>query len=232
MSVIGTWARLVADHTGQTDALGDALAGRGLRQLVHNIRSRRLDRAALSTEAAHGVELAAVWLADYSGDMRSVPSAGVMYDEVTDALAYARRAVDRMPELAYKGPCPYTWEGESGEVMKCGADLYAERGGDWARCRWCGTQHDIRHLDRDMLAHMRELNYTVAELVTILGELGTKVSAGTVYSWANRRKLEPRGWRRKDASITDHWIHRNDVAVYRLGDAMELLVVGAPHCGA
>ncbi|NKU63879.1 hypothetical protein GS891_12220 [Rhodococcus hoagii] len=97
--VVGTWAQVGADHTRQEQAFIAAWESAGLRQLVHNHRHRKLDRAAISTEPAHAAELAAVWLADYVGDLRAVPDAGAMYDEITDAIAYARRAIDRQPEL-------------------------------------------------------------------------------------------------------------------------------------
>ncbi|NKU16307.1 hypothetical protein GS928_25070 [Rhodococcus hoagii] len=87
--VVGTWAQAAADHTRQEQAFIEAWGSAGLRQLVHNHRDRKLDRAAISTEPAHAAELAAIWLADYVGDLRAVPDAGAMYDEITDAIAYA-----------------------------------------------------------------------------------------------------------------------------------------------
>ncbi|WP_064066963.1 hypothetical protein [Prescottella equi] len=125
--VVGTWARVAADQTGQFHELHVALDSPGLRQLAHNNRRGRLDRAALSTEPALDVELAAVWLAGCAGSLRAVPDAGVMHDEITDALAYVRRAIDQQPQLTYRGQCGALVGDEHGVYSACGPTCTSRR---------------------------------------------------------------------------------------------------------
>ncbi|MFF2115268.1 hypothetical protein, partial [Rhodococcus koreensis] len=100
---IGTWARDLATLIGED--LDAALDSRGLRQLVHNHRQKRRDPAALSTETAFDVELAAIWLTHYPNEIRRHPAAAELHDGIADAIAYVRKVIDRQPELVYKGPC-------------------------------------------------------------------------------------------------------------------------------
>ncbi|MCA1004778.1 hypothetical protein LCL87_03540 [Rhodococcus hoagii] len=137
-------------------------------------------------------------------------------------------AVDRLPELAYKGPCPaLVDDAREHAVRHCGADLYAEKGQDWVKCRRCGSNHDVREINRAAREHVVDMLFTATELHGLLEELGSPVPKGTIWSWASRRQLHPRGWRR-NGRITDHWIHRNDPPVYRLADVLEL--ANRPHC--
>lgn len=223
--VIGTWARVAADNTGQADALDVALDSTGLRQLVHNRRTVRLDRAALSTEGAYDVELAAVWLACCGGDLRTVPDAGVMHDEITDALASARRAVDRRPELLYRGRCGARVADEHGVWTTCDADLYVEKGEAYVTCPACSAPHDIQGIEHSMLEREDDRLCTLPELLAILRGLGDPVPKATLYAWANdrkRKRLVVRGWRTPNGMVTPYWIRRTDPAVYRLGDVRGL----------
>ncbi|WP_395705132.1 hypothetical protein [Rhodococcus ruber] len=223
---IGTWAALVAEEAGLAFDLREA--PRGLEQLVLNNRaghSHRHDPAELIVHPIRDVELAAVWLAHQPRALRGVPTVVDMHDEVTDAVADVRRAVDHLPVRVYKGTCPYRWTDWDGEIHVCGADLYVEKGEDWIRCPRCGVMHEIRHLERDVLGELEDRVYTLAELLGLMRELGEPVPKATLYAWANdrrRRKLDPRGWRRPDGTVTDTWIDRRDSAVYRLGDVRAL----------
>lgn len=201
--------------------LGGAYGTPGLRQLtVNNAAGPRRDQTALTLNPTRDVEMAAIWIACHPNELRRLPWIDHLYYAITDTISSVRRAVDRLPELAYKGTCTYTeWDGTLQRV--CGADLYAERGEDRLYCPKCKTPHDTRQLDRTILARMRDMNYTIPELLTLLTELGSRVPKSTVYSWTKDRKIKPRGWKR-DGRITDTWIHRNDPPVYRLGDVLDL----------
>ncbi|MBM4489517.1 hypothetical protein GS937_01480 [Rhodococcus hoagii] len=215
--VIGTWARVAADQTGQFHELHVALDSPGLRQLVHNSRRGRLDRAAVSTEGAYDVELASIWLAHCGGDLRTVPESGVMYDEITDALAYVRRAVDRMPELSYRGQCSSLVSGGL-----CGAGLYVEDGESYVTCRACGAHHVVSALVRDALSAIENRLFTIAELERVLRELGEPIPAGTMRSWHSRGQLQPRAWRQADGTESEYWMRRSDPPLFYLGDVRQL----------
>ncbi|WP_027500821.1 hypothetical protein [Rhodococcus sp. UNC363MFTsu5.1] len=220
--IVGTWARLAADHTGQADDLDAALDSRGLRQLVHNRRDGRFDRAALATEGAYDVELAALWLACCGGDLRAVPDARAMHDEIADALASARRVVDRRPELAYRGQCSAIVAQPDSTRGLCGADLYVEDGDGYLTCHLCGASHDVRTLTRDALGAIENRLFTIAELERVLRELGEPVPAGTMRSWLSRGQLRPRAWRQVDGSESEFWVRRSDPPLFRLSDVRGL----------
>lgn len=231
---VGTWAAAAADHARQTRDFMAAFDSPGLRQLVHNRRGRKLDRAALSTETAHTAELAAVWLADYAGDLRAVPDAGAMYDEITDAIAYARRAIDRQPELSYRGQCTIQVADEYGVFSACGRDLFVEKGEAWVTCPSCAWSHDVRDIERGALQREDDRLCTLVEILAILRALGDPVPKATLYAWANdprRRKLDVRGWRTPNGMVTPYWLRRSDPAVYRLGDVRRLVAAGRNAAG-
>lgn len=220
--VVGTWARVAADHTGHADDLEAALDSRGLRQLVHNHRAGRRDPAAVSAEGAYDVELVAVWLACCAGDLRAIPDAGTMHDEITDALASVRRTVDRRPELAYRGQCSAIVPNEDGASGQCGADLYAEDGDGYLTCRACGASHEVRTLVRDALGAVEQRLFTIAELERVTRELGEPIPAGTMRSWHSRGHLKPRAWRQADGSESTFWMRRSDPPLFRLRDVRTL----------
>ncbi|MBM4577210.1 hypothetical protein GS892_26050 [Rhodococcus hoagii] len=221
-NTLTTWARAVADHAGLAEDLGAAILSPGLRQLTHNIRSKRRDPAALSIEPAHIAELVAVWLADYAGDLRATPSADELYLDVTDAIASARRVVDRRGEVSFKGRCRQAVHNEDGGEAICGTDLYAEPGEEYVNCRNCWTQYDVRSIDRQALVEVEERLFTIAELERLLRELGDPVPAGTLRSWHSRGQLIPLAWRQSDGAESSVWIRRTDPPLFRLGDVRDL----------
>lgn len=217
---IAGWARDIADTAGlDIAALLDAP---GLRALTANQRGGpRSDPASLTVDGLLDFEVAAVWMAHDAQALRRHPAVDELHAEITDVVAHVRMAVDRLPELSYKGPCPGLWGDISGVLYQCGADLYAEKGQDWVKCRRCGSNHDVREINRIAMEHVEDMLFTASELHDLLAELGSPVPKGTLWSWASRRQLRPRGWKR-NGRITDHWIHRNDPPVYRLGDVLRL----------
>lgn len=224
-NTLTTWARAVADHGGLADDLAAAILSPGLRQLTHNTRSKRRDPAALSTEPAHIAELVAVWLADYAGDLRATPGADELYLDVTDAIAAVRRSIDRRPELRYRGRCTAQVADELGVYVPCGADLYVEKGENYATCPSCRMPHDVGDIEHRALEGENDRLCTLPELLAILRALGEPVPKSTLYAWANdpkRRRLDVRGWRTPNGMVTPYWIRRSDPPVFRLGDVRAL----------
>lgn len=224
-----TWARDIATLTGED--LDAAIDSQGLRQMVHNHHRHRAsartprDPAALSAEPAYDVELAAIWLIHYPEAIRRHPALAELHDGITDVIAHARKAVDRLPELAYKGPCPHTYRDEEGMRVTCSTDLYAERGEEYVSCPRCWTHHSVRQLDGGRLHRIDNELFSLAELVPLLKELGEPVPKSTLYAWANdpkRKRLTPQGWRQADGTVSKFWMRRPDPALYRLGEVREL----------
>ncbi|MFB9778859.1 hypothetical protein [Rhodococcus baikonurensis] len=220
-----TWARdLDALIGGELDA---ALDSRGLRDMVHRHRhSRRPDPASLSQDGALDAELAAIWLSLHANDLRRHPAVAELFDGIEDAIARCRKAIDRLPELSYKGPCPHVSYDEERQPFTCSADLYVERGEDYVSCPRCWTHHRVRDLEQAMLHKVNDQLFTITELLPLLDELGEHVAKSTLYAWANdpkRKKLSPQAWRQADGTHSDYWMRRSDPALYRLGDVRALV---------
>lgn len=223
-NAVGTWARDVAE-AARLDIVA-LIDSSGLRVLTANQRGGpRSDPASLTVDGLYDFEVAAVWMAHDAQALRRHPAIDDLHDEITDVVASVRMAVDRLPELAYKGPCPSV-----ADERLCGADLYVEKGQDWVKCRRCGSNHDVREINRAAREQIEDMLFTASELHDLLAELGSPVPKGTIWSWASRRQLQPRGWKR-NGRITDHWICRSDPPVYRLGDVLELRAESG-RCGA
>ncbi|WP_155290397.1 hypothetical protein [Rhodococcoides fascians] len=219
---ITTWTRAFSDHMGhRSDGILAALDAPGLIQLtLNNKTGPRVDTTALSMQPTLYVEQCAIWLACHPVELRRMPAVDEMYDSLTDVIALVNKAIDQLPELKYKGRCGYV-QYDQGRESQCNTDLYAESGEEWVRCPRCNASYPVTQLDREILAKMRDMNYTVPELLRLLRELGSTVGKSTLYRWVKERKVRPRGWVR-NGRITDTWIHRDDPAVYRLGDVLDL----------
>ncbi|MFI7168504.1 hypothetical protein [Rhodococcoides fascians] len=219
---ISTWSRTLSNHLGHAnEGVIAALGSAGLRELTLNCMvGRRRDAAALSMRPVGLLEQTAVWLACHPHELRTHPAVDELFDSLSDVVAIVNKAIDQLPELRYKGTCSYV-EYDQGRERRCKTDLYAEKGEEWVQCPRCKASYAVAKLDRDILAQMREMNYTAVELMSLMRELGTRVPKSTLYRWINERKLPPRGWMR-EGRIIQRWIHRDDPAVYRLGDVLDL----------
>lgn len=217
-----TWARdLDALIGGELDA---ALDSRGLRDMVHRHRhSRRPDPASLSQNGALDAELAAIWLSLNANDLRRHPAVAELFDGIEDAIARCRRAIDRLPELSYKGPCPHVSYDEERQPFTCSADLYVERGEDYVSCPRCWTHHRVRDLERSIMDKMGEQLFTAADIERLTREMfeGEFIPAATVRQWRHREIIEPRAWKQADGTMSRYWIRRSDPPMYRLQDVLD-----------
>ncbi|NKS62385.1 hypothetical protein GS493_05795 [Rhodococcus hoagii] len=172
---ITTWARDLVQTT--SFRLIDILDAPGLRVLTANQRGgRRSDPASLTVDGLHDFEVAAVWMAHDAQALRRHPAIDELHDEITDVVASVRMAVDRLPELAYKGACPAVVDEARERIVRtCGADLYAEKGQDWVKCRRCGSNHDVREINRAAREHVEDMLFTASELHDLLDELGSPI---------------------------------------------------------
>lgn len=137
--------------------------------------------------ALHSLRFAARWLDRHSGSLRTLPDAGQAHDEITDAIANARHAIDRLPALAYRGPCSV-----------CDASLYAVPHAQVVRCRDCGTEHDGPLRRAWLLEQARGHNRRAAEISRDLpGLLGRDLSVHTLRHWVRHGQLLARGYDRQ-----------------------------------
>lgn len=151
--ILGLWCRDVADRSG----------------------------AALPTAkvAPQVTSAAAEWLLDHLRAVAHHPAAGDLYDEVTDAIWQAVRAIDRPPDTVFAGPCG------------CGALLYALLGRSTVTCRECAAVHNVADCWDWMRRAPSWLAYegTSADVSMVLAWAGVQVSGGTIRKWAHRGKL-------------------------------------------
>lgn len=211
-NTVTTWARAVAEDLRVSPHIGGAW-------LVHLAAQHRgtapRDGATLPLVALGQLEQAAVWLAQYRDILRGNEAALELLHDITEAVDRLRTVIDRPPELRYVGPCP-----------SCSAELRAERGESWVRCRACREQTEIRQIEAGARTVAEDRLYTAGELVRVLEALGRPVPKTTLYRWAREHKISPRGWQHVGddgrVRITDHQVHDTDKHVYRCADVLAL----------
>lgn len=249
-NTISTWARLFAEQHHVDIPIGaPALVqitanNRHRRQLPENSTGREPDRttaviehrlvkgervrmvrvsradAEMLTDPVTVIEQAAVWLACHPRELRGLPAAAELADDIHRALNHIRALVDRPREPRPIGPCP-----------ACGVELREyvdDRGGlpAFTKCSACKALHSVDIVMEKALHAIRDRLLTVAEIVRVTHDFGAPVSRATIYRWSDDRLIEPRGWMHQDKTygtrITDRQIQRGDAQVFRLGDVLDV----------
>lgn len=232
-NTLSTWARVVADHATLTIDT-DALRHQVLTERNETYQRTTPDRlsngvivpgttitvlrhpAELSLLPVTTAEISALWLARHPHALRALPAAIEAHDDITDALATARLAVDRR-DLVFAGPC-----------RSCRHDLYIERGVDTVQCSRCGQTYDARDLGRLLLGQVSDTLVTREEaLGAVQAYRGQRIPDSTWRTWRSRGQLKPRAWDH-DGRITDHYLDRRDPPLFRLGDVLTLLSAKTP----
>lgn len=149
------------------------------------------------------------WLRHHVTDLRQLDTAGDTHVQIAQAVDRGLAIINRPVPLVYRGPCPQP---------KCGLPLYGPRGEPFVTCTGCHTRHDTARLEQRHLADLGNTVFRVTHLLAVMRELGEPVSAGGFYEWRDKGKVKPAAWERPDGTVTRHWIHRGDVALYRLVD--------------
>ena len=139
------------------------------------------------------------------------------YSELMDACKYPWRVVDAPAEREHVGTCDH-----------CGYELWVpKRDKDRppitaARCRACGTEHDIFERRQRMLPVHADEIWTAARICMVLDHAGLRVTLDMVSGWKSRHRIAvypPVEWDR----------HR--VARFRFGDVLERLAEGQRRNG-
>ncbi|MFI7678548.1 hypothetical protein [Actinophytocola sp. NPDC049390] len=118
---------------------------------------------------------ASVWLLTHLRAVAHHPAAGDLYEEITEAVWRAVKAVDQKPGKVFAG-----W---------CCAALYAPPGRSTAVCRECGTEHDVQATRDEMRAALEEHRATAADAARMLEALGVSVTPARIRKWAHRGKV-------------------------------------------
>lgn len=153
------------------------------------------------------------WLIRREHEMRGHVAAEELHSDIVGGVIALRRVIDRPVDRKFVGRCPQD-----------GANLWAEIGESWVRCRTCREQHSVRDLEDQAAEAARDMLCTVPELLRACTAIGRPIAKRTAYYWAQHGRLTVRGWMTRDEHgdrITDR--HSDGaVPVYRVGDALEL----------
>ena len=156
----------------------------------------------------------AAWLLSRMPELASHEAAAEAFDELTSAVANARRAVDRPVSRIFAGIC-----GQDG----CPGSVYGRPGREWARCDTCGASFEVATRHEEMRADLDGRLFTAAEIATLGVYLGDafdrKRTRNLLTKWAERGQLEAKG------------LNPDGHPTYRFGDAMDRLVQSLRQAG-
>lgn len=148
-------------------------------------RLREDERDPLAEHHHSNTAAVAAWLARNISTLRQHEEAGQAWDELTNAVREARRAVDRPQDQEVYGQC--LAEHDDGSI--CREYLYAAPGRATITCRACGSQHDAAKRRAWMFLHVRDMIGTIREVVACLTLGGIKTSEDKVRLMASRRRF-------------------------------------------
>ena len=198
-----TWARVVINETGvgAIPTFGPACRSCHHRS-CRDIRTRGLP----TTDTIAGV---ATWLRPHVGWLRYHEAGQEAVDGICDAVAAAHRVVDRTAERLYAGPCD------------CGADLYARLEASYVTCR--AVVHEdgplmwpVEERRRWLLKSAEDVLASMSEISRALTRYQQPVTPAAVDGYVRRGRLVRRGERLEPG-------RRKPVALYRLGDVLDIL---------
>jgi hypothetical protein len=122
--------------------------------------------------------------------IRRHPAVTELVDEITDAIAQARRAVDRPADRVYLGQCYVETPDPDGKQVTCLAELYASPTASEVQCKVCGAEHPVGERRAWLLQRAADMIVTVKEASSYLGEIGgIKVSQSSIRGYLHRGRL-------------------------------------------
>jgi len=148
----------------------------------------------------------AAWLLRHVNAIRHDEGGGQTYDELTDAIASARRIIDAPAGRMFAGPC-----GSETDAGRCGADLYAAIDAPSVSCQECGAKWDTGERRADLLARARDRLASASECERMLPWfVGAPIKATRIRQWSSRGRILA-----KSADLTGN-------PLYRIGDVVDL----------
>lgn len=146
---------------------------------------------ALGYREPHAVR-AARTLQNNIGAVRGEDWAGTLRQELHDALADCRAAMDRRGPTVFAGICPTEEDGE-----ECGTPVYTPEGKTDARCKTCGSTWDVTDWRERAMKAAGPAAGTATEISRILSDPVRALifPVNKISVWVNRGKLAPIGTR-------------------------------------
>ncbi len=122
--------------------------------------------------------------------IRRHPAVAELFDEVTDAITQARRAVDRPADREYLSQCMVETPDDEGRMVTCLAELYARKGASSVTCKVCGITHDVTERRVAMLERARDMLFTVREAARMMGDVGgIRVTEASIRGYVHRGRI-------------------------------------------
>jgi len=122
--------------------------------------------------------------------IRRHPAANELFDEITDAIKQARRAVDRPADRVYLGQCMVETPDEDGRQVTCLAELFSRPQASEVSCRVCGAEHEVGERRAWLMQRAKDMIVTVKEAATFIGEVGgIKVSQSSIRGYLHRGRI-------------------------------------------
>lgn len=122
--------------------------------------------------------------------IRRHPAVNELFDEVTDAIAQARRIVDRPADRIYLGQCLMTTPDDEGRMVTCLEEIWARPGASETQCKVCDTEHPVRERRAWLLKKCEDYLFTVKDASEMLGEVGgIVVTQASIRGYIHRRRI-------------------------------------------
>lgn len=189
-NALSTWYRVLAETDG-TPALGPVCALTCGHATCGRIRRQQTPGNTLIALAA--------WLLSRIGDLAHHEAAEEAKAGICDATDRAERAIDRIADRWYAGPCDI-----------CGLDLYAKPSAGMVQCP-CGAAYDVRARRIWLLAAAEDILAHAALIARALPPLGHEVKVDRIYKWAER------------GNIIAKSVDLRGRPLYRIGDVLDVL---------
>ena len=168
-------------------------AGRDLRVLLKDWTSLVADGLAdthtfvtLPTPAT--ARTLAAWLLHHTHWIATHETGPDAYSEIVAAVNNIRRTIDIAPDTTYIGPC-YAVIND----VECTEDVYAHEGKATARCRVCGTTHDVANRTGQAAAISTTATATAVIMSRSLQLGGLPLEPRRIRVWAHRGHLVAAG---------------------------------------
>jgi hypothetical protein len=161
-----------------------------------------------------GAQLAARFLGERLNWIRHHQEAAECFGDLSDAARELERLVGRPRDHWYAGAC---WADlgdvdEAGDPLRCPQELYAPKGAQKVRCRFCGTEHDADARRQWLLDQVKDQLLHAEWIARALTGFGLeKVTGSRIRNLADRGRLAA---------------HGHDEAgrpMYRVGEVMDLI---------
>lgn len=156
---------------------------------------------------------AAEWIARFPALIALHPAAAEMHSEITSLTDRVRSMVDTVTDKVVMGACgALIGEERCTEIVYGRADEHGRPDPEqrYVQCRVCGTTYHADVRRAQMQAYVRAMKTTAADIAQSVGTwFGQAINVKTIRTWANRGKIQPRGF------------DEDGQALYQVGDVLD-----------